>query len=170
MKITFVEAVKSGFLKFRVFKGTSSRPEYWYFALFTLLLTIVLGTIEAVIWPPVQTEDLMEALQQPTPLSNVASLVLLVPSLAVTSRRIRDAGWSGKWLLTLLLPVIPFVFGAVSAISYLESVASPSVEELVGLISYFFPAVLLALVVQIFLLVLCIRPTKSQEQGNKYAS
>jgi uncharacterized membrane protein YhaH (DUF805 family) len=134
MKITFVEAVKSGFLKFRVFKGTSSRPEYWYFVLFTLLLTIVLGTVEAVIWPPVQTEDLMEALQQPTPLSNVAALVLLVPSLAVTSRRIRDAGWSGKWLLTLLLPVIPFVFGAVSAISYLESVASPSVEQLVGLI------------------------------------
>jgi uncharacterized membrane protein YhaH (DUF805 family) len=170
MKITFVEAVKSGFLKFRVFKGTSSRPEYWYFVLFTLLLTIVLGTVEAVIWPPVQTEDLMEALQQPTPLSNVAALVLLVPSLAVTSRRIRDAGWSGKWLLTLLLPVIPFVFGAVSAISYLETVASPSVEELVGLISYFVPAVLLAIVVQIFLLVLCIRPTKSQEQGNKYAS
>jgi uncharacterized membrane protein YhaH (DUF805 family) len=80
MKITFVEAVKSGFLKFRVFKGTSSRPEYWYFVLFTLLLTIVLGTVEAVIWPPVQTEDLMEALQQPTPLSNVAALVLLVPS------------------------------------------------------------------------------------------
>jgi uncharacterized membrane protein YhaH (DUF805 family) len=170
MKITFVEAVKSGFLKFRVFKGTSSRPEYWYFVLFTLLLSIVLGTVEAIIWPPVQTEDLMEALQQPTPLSNVAALVLLVPSLAVTSRRIRDAGWSGKWLLTLLLPVIPFVFGAVGAISYLESVASPSVEELVGLISYFVPALLLAIVVQIFLLVLCIRPTKTQEQGNKYAS
>ena len=169
MKVTFADAVKSGFLKFRVFKGTSSRPEYWYFVLFSVLLSIVLGTVEALVWPPVQTEDVMEALQQPTPLSNVAALVLLVPSLAVTSRRIRDAGWSGKWLWALLLPVIPFVFGAVGTIKYLESVASPSIEDLVSLISYFVPAVLLVIVVQIFLLVLCLRPSKSKEAGNRYA-
>ena len=169
MKVTFADAVKSGFLKFRVFKGTSSRPEYWYFVLFSVLLSIVLGTVEALVWPPVQTEDVMEALQQPTPLSSVAALVLLVPSLAVTSRRIRDAGWSGKWLWALLLPVIPFFFGAVGTINYLESVASPSIEDLVSLISYFVPAVLLVIVVQIFLLVLCLRPSKSKEAGNRYA-
>jgi uncharacterized membrane protein YhaH (DUF805 family) len=169
MKVTFADAVKSGFLKFRVFKGTSSRPEYWYFVLFSVLLSIVLGTVEALVWPPAQTEDITEALQQPTPLSNVAALVLLVPSLAVTSRRIRDAGWSGKWLWALLLPVIPFVFGAVGTITYLESVASPSIEDLASLISYFVPAVLLAIVVQIFLLVLCLRPSKSKEAGNRYA-
>ena len=169
MKVTFADAVKSGFLKFRVFKGTSSRPEYWYFVLFSVLLSIVLGTVEGLVWPPIQTDDLMEALRQPTPLSNVAALVLLVPSLAVTCRRIRDAGWSGKWLWTLLLPVIPFVFGAVGTINYLESVASPSIEDLASLISYFVPAVLLAIMVQIFLLVLCIRPSKSKEAGNRYA-
>jgi uncharacterized membrane protein YhaH (DUF805 family) len=169
MKVTFADAVKSGFLKFRVFKGTSSRPEYWYFVLFSVLLSIVLGTVEALVWPPAQTEDIMEALQQPTPLSNVAALVLLVPSLAVTSRRIRDAGWSGKWLWALLLPVIPFVFGAVGTITYLESVASPSIEDLASLISYFVPAVLLVVMVQIFLLVLCLRPSKSKEAGNRYA-
>ena len=169
MKVTFADAVKSGFLKFRVFKGTSSRPEYWYFVLFSVLLSIVLGTVEALVWPPVQTDDLMEVLRQPTPLSNVAALVLLVPSLAVTCRRIRDAGWSGKWLWALLLPVIPFVFGAVGTINYLESVASPSIEDLASLISYFVPAVLLAIMVQIFLLVLCLRPSKSKEAGNRYA-
>ena len=169
MKVTFADAVKSGFLKFRVFKGTSSRPEYWYFVLFSVLLSIVLGTVEGLVWPPVQTDDLMEALRQPTPLSNVAALVLLVPSLAVTCRRIRDAGWSGKWLWALLLPVIPFVVGAVGTINYLESVASPSIEDLASLISYFVPAVLLAIMVQIFLLVLCLRPSKSKEAGNRYA-
>ena len=169
MKVTFADAVKSGFLKFRVFKGTSSRPEYWYFVLFSVLLSIVLGTVEGLVWPPIQTDDLMEALRQPTPLSNVAALVLLVPSLAVTCRRIRDAGWSGKWLWALLLPVIPFVVGAVGTINYLESVASPSIEDLASLISYFVPAVLLAIMVQIFLLVLCLRPSKSKEAGNRYA-
>ena len=169
MKVTFADAVKSGLLKFRVFKGTSSRPEYWYFVLLSVLLSIVLGTVEGLVWPPIQTDDLMEALRQPTPLSNVAALVLLVPSLAVTCRRIRDAGWSGKWLWALLLPVIPFVFGAVGTINYLESVASPSIEDLASLISYFVPAVLLAIMVQIFLLILCLRPSKSKEAGNRYA-
>ena len=169
MKVNFADAVKSGFLKFRVFKGTSSRPEYWYFVLFTLLLSIVLGTVEEFIWPPVQTEDLMEALQQPTPLSNVAALVLLVPSISLTARRMRDAGWSAKWLFLFFLPLAPFAFGVVGAISYLDSLPSVGLEELAGLVPYFLPAILIALAVQVFWLVLCLLPTKTNDQGNRYA-
>jgi uncharacterized membrane protein YhaH (DUF805 family) len=168
MKITFAGAVKSAFVNFARFRGVSTRPEYWYFVLFSVLLAIVLGTIESVIWPPVQSEDVLETLNQPTPLSNIAAIVLLLPSLSVTARRIRDAGWSGKWLWSLLLPVVPFVFGLVEAISYLDSVAVPNIEELVQFISYFVPAVFLALVVQLFLVVLCLRPSKSKEDGNRY--
>jgi uncharacterized membrane protein YhaH (DUF805 family) len=168
MKVTFAGAVKSAFVKFAQFRGVSTRPEYWYFVLFSVLMALVLGTIDSVIWPPVQTDDVLEALNQPTPFSNIFAIVLLVPSLAVTSRRIRDAGWSGKWLWSLLLPVVPFVFGIVEAISYLDSVAVPNIEELVQFISYFVPAVFLALVVQLFLLVLCLRPSKSKEDGNRY--
>ena len=169
MKVTFAGAVKSAFLNFAQFRGVSTRPEYWYFVLFSVLAALVLGTIDSVIWPPVQTEDVLESLNQPTPFSNIFAIVILVPSLAVTSRRIRDAGWSGKWLWTLLLPIIPFVFGVVGVISYLETVASPDLEVLVTLISYFVPAILLAFVVQIFLLVLCLRPSKSKEDGNRFA-
>jgi uncharacterized membrane protein YhaH (DUF805 family) len=168
MKVTFAGAVKSAFVNFARFRGVSTRPEYWYFVLFSVLLAIVLGTIESVIWPPVQSEDVLETLNQPTPLSNIAAIVLLLPSLSVTARRIRDAGWSGKWLWSLLLPVVPFVFGLVEAISYLDSVAVPNIEELVQFISYFVPAVFLALVVQLFLVVLCLRPSKSKEDGNRY--
>ena len=169
MKVTFAGAVKSAFLNFAQFRGVSTRPEYWYFVLFSVLMALVLGTIDSVIWPPVQTEDFLESLNQPTPFSNIFAIVILVPSLAVTSRRIRDAGWSGKWLWTLLLPIIPFVFGVVGVISYLETVVTPDLEVLVTLISYFVPAILLAFVVQIFLLVLCLRPSKSKEDGNRFA-
>ena len=169
MKVTFAGAVKSAFVNFARFRGVSTRPEYWYFVLFSVLLAIVLGTIESVIWPPVQSEDVLETLNQPTPLSNIAAIVLLLPSLSVTARRIRDAGWSGKWLWSLLLPVVPFVFGLVEAISYLDSVAVPNIEELAQFISYFVPALLVALMVQIFLLVLCLRPSRSKEDGNRYA-
>ena len=169
MKVTFAGAVKTALLNFAQFRGVSTRPEYWYFVLFTVLMALVLGTIDSVIWPPVQTEDVLEALNQPTPFSNIFAILIFVPSLAITSRRIRDAGWSGKWLWTLLLPLIPFIAGIVGVVSYLDSVVTPTIEDLVSLIAYLAPAVLLALVVQIFLLVLCLRPSKSKEDGNRYA-
>jgi uncharacterized membrane protein YhaH (DUF805 family) len=169
MKVTFAGAVKSALLNFAQFRGVSTRPEYWYFVLFTVLMALVLGTIDSVIWPPVQTEDVLEALNQPTPFSNIFAILIFVPSLAITSRRMRDAGWSGKWLWTLLLPLIPFIAGIVGVVSYLDSVVTPTIEDLVSLIAYLAPAVLLALVVQIFLLVLCLRPSKYKEDGNRYA-
>jgi uncharacterized membrane protein YhaH (DUF805 family) len=169
MKVTFAGAVKSAFVNFAKFRGVSTRPEYWYFVLFSVLMALVLGTIDSVIWPPVQTDDLLEALNQPTPFSSIFAIVLLVPSLSVTSRRIRDSGWSGKWLWSLLLPIVPFLLGAVTAIDYLENVATPTVDDFLTLGSYFLAVVLVALIVQIFLLVLCLRPSKSKEDGNRYA-
>ena len=169
MKVTFAGAVKSAFVNFAKFRGVSTRPEYWYFVLFSVLMALVLGTIDSAIWPPVQTDDVLEALNQPTPFSNIFAIILLIPSLAVTSRRIRDAGWSGKWLLTLLLPLVPFIYGVVGFISYLDTVVTPDIEVLVTLVSYFVPALLLAFAVQVFLLVLCLKRSKSKEDGNRYA-
>ncbi len=169
MKVTFAGAVKSALVHFAKFRGVSTRPEYWYFVLFSFLVSLVLGTIDSVIWPPVQTDDVLEALNQPTPFSNILAIVLFLPSLAITSRRIRDAGWSGKWLWSLLLPIVPFLFGAVSAVGYLESVVTLTIEDFVNIGLYFVPSLLVALVVQVFLLVLCLRPSKSKEDGNRYA-
>ena len=169
MKVTFAGAVKSAFVNFAQFRGVSTRAQYWYFVLFTVLMALVLGTIDSIFWPPVATDDVLVALNQPTPFSNVFAIVLLVPSLAITSRRIRDAGWSGKWLFALLLPLIPFLFGVVGFISYLDTVVTPDIEVLVTLVSYFVPALLLAFAVQVFLLVLCLKRSKSKEDGNRYA-
>ena len=169
MNVTFAGAVKSAFVNFAQFRGLSSRAEYWYFVLFSVLAALVLGTIDSVIWPPVQTDDVLEALSQPTPFSNIFAIILLVPSLAVTSRRIRDAGWSGKWLWSLLFPIVPFLFGAFGAIEYLVSVVTPTTEDFFAIGAYFLPALLVAIMVQIFLLVLCLRPSKSKEDGNRFA-
>jgi uncharacterized membrane protein YhaH (DUF805 family) len=169
MKVTFAGAVKSAFVNFALFRGLSTRAEYWYFVLFSVLAALVLGTIDSVIWPPVQTDDVLEALNQPTPFSNIFAIILLVPSLAVTSRRIRDAGWSGKWLWSLLLPIVPFLFGAFGAFEYLVNVVNPTTEDFFTIGAYFLPALLVALMVQVFLLVLCLRPSKSKEDGNRYA-
>jgi uncharacterized membrane protein YhaH (DUF805 family) len=169
MKVTFAGAVKSALVNFAKFRGTSTRPEYWYFVLFSVLVALVLGTIDSVIWPPVETEDLLEALNQPTPFSNIFAILLLVPSLAVTSRRIRDAGWSGKWLWTLLVPLLFLVFAVVEAVSYLEFVSELTAEDGLALAGLLLPVLVTAFLVQIFLLVLCLLPSKSKEAGNRYA-
>jgi uncharacterized membrane protein YhaH (DUF805 family) len=169
MKITFVDAVKSAFVNFRKFKGTASRREYWFYILATVLIGIVLSTIESMIWPPIQTDDLIEAINQPTPLTSIAGLLLLIPTLAVTSRRIQDSGWSGKWLFLYLLPIVPLLMGIIGGVGYLQSTSAPEIEILATSVAYFVPTLLIAFGVQVFLLILCLLPSKSREQGNKYA-
>lgn len=169
MKMTFVDSVKSVFVKFKKFKGTATRREYWFFVLFTVLLGIVLSTVESIIWPPVETGDLIEAINQPTPLTSIAGLILLIPTLAVTSRRIQDSGWSGKWLFLYLLPIVPLVMGILGVVGYLNSTSAPEIEVLATSVAYFVPTLLIAFAVQVFILVLCLLPSKSREQGNKYA-
>ena len=169
MKITFVDAVKSAFVNFRKFKGTASRREYWFYILATVLIGIVLSTIESIIWPPIETDDLIEAINQPTPLTSIAGLLLLIPTLAVTSRRIQDSGWSGKWLFLYLLPIVPLLMGIIGVVGYLQSTSAPEIEILATSVAYFVPTLLIAFGVQVFLLILCLLPSKSREQGNKYA-
>jgi len=170
MKITFVDAVKSAFVNFRKFRGTAPRREYWFFVLATVLIGIVLSTIESIIWPPIETGDLIEAINQPTPLTSIAGLLLLIPTLAVTSRRIQDSGWSGKWLFLYLLPIVPLLMGIIGVVGYLQSTSAPEIEVLATSVAYFVPTLLIAFGVQVFLLILCLLPSKSREQGNKYAS
>jgi uncharacterized membrane protein YhaH (DUF805 family) len=169
MKLSFIDAVKNVFVNWRKFKGNASRREYWFFVLFTILLGIVLSTIESVIWPPAPAADVIDAINQPTPLSSIAALTLLIPTLSVTSRRLQDAGWSGKWLFLYLLPLVPLAMGTIGVLTYLESVAIPTVEDLAVSVAYFVPTLLSAFAIQVFLLVLCLLPTKPKEAGNRYA-
>jgi uncharacterized membrane protein YhaH (DUF805 family) len=168
-KVSFVESVKSVFINWNKFKGVATRREYWFFVLFTILIGIVFSTIESVIWPPVETPDLIDAINQPTPITSVMALVLLIPTLSVTSRRLQDAGWSGKWLFLYLAPLATLVLGIFGVISYLESAVVPEVEALAVSVAYFVPTLLMAFAIQVFLLVLCLLPSKPKEAGNKYA-
>jgi hypothetical protein len=45
----------------------------------------------------------------------------------------------------------------------------PEVEAAAAFIAFFVPALILAFGIQVFLLILCLLPSKSREQGNKYA-
>jgi uncharacterized membrane protein YhaH (DUF805 family) len=92
----FVGAIKAGFKKYAVFTGTASRSEYWYWVLFTFLVNIVVSALDAT-----------------GTLQLIFSLGTLLPSLAVTVRRLRDAGFSWLWILLPLPAFAVFMYGLI---------------------------------------------------------
>ena len=83
----FISAVKSGFRHYVTFKGRAPRSEFWYWTLFGLLLTIAGGIADNAL------------LDDPSPglFGPLISLVLFLPGLAVSIRRLHDIDYSGWW-------------------------------------------------------------------------
>ncbi len=90
--------------KYAVFSGRARRKEYWYFFLFNMIISFVLGLIGN--WVGIHTV-----------LSGLYSLAVLLPSLGVSIRRLHDTGRNGWWLLIGLIPLI----GAIILLIYMVS-------------------------------------------------
>ncbi len=78
------------------FEGRDTRPQYWYFYLFSLIVAIILGIIEKII--------------NTNALGYIYALVVLIPSIAIAARRLHDIGKSGWWLLIALIPIIGWIW------------------------------------------------------------
>ena len=91
----YLEALK----KYAVFSGRSRRKEYWYFVLFNIIVSIVLGWIDALL-------GTRGSYAGAGLLSGIYGLAILIPSLAVTVRRLHDIDRSGWWILIALVRLI----------------------------------------------------------------
>ena len=98
----FLDTVKSRYAKF---DGRATRSEYWYFALFTFLITFMLALVDAFVINPMLGMTPEQAAEGGI-LQMVISLALLIPSIAVAIRRLHDIGKSGWWLLLSLIPIL----------------------------------------------------------------
>ena len=96
--MTFSEAMSSGFRNYVGFSGRAARSEFWYWILFTVLVSIVTSIIDF----GVLSSDVM-------PLSSIWSLVTFLPSLAMGVRRLHDTDRSGWWWLISLIPLIGII-------------------------------------------------------------
>jgi len=95
--MNFGQSIETVFRKYAEFHGRASRPEFWWFILFTALVSSVLSAMN--VWTPWGT------IQIGSSLAGAWSVAVLVPTLAVTVRRLRDAGRSWAELFWLLLPI-----------------------------------------------------------------
>ena len=85
------EAVTTCFKKYADVSGRATRSEFWWFALAQLLILMAASMIGDTV-------------------AGLATLALLLPSVAVAARRLHDTGRSAWWLLINLVPLLSLIF------------------------------------------------------------
>ncbi|KPP87446.1 MAG: putative membrane protein [Rhodobacteraceae bacterium HLUCCO07] len=83
------------------FSGRASRPEYWWFALFVFLGTLVFGVLDALVFGTSGGPG--QHAGETRIFAPLFQLATFLPFLAVGWRRMHDSGRPGWWLL---LPVL----------------------------------------------------------------
>ena len=81
--MNFGQAISLCLSKYATFAGRASRPEFWWFFLFQILISLAASMLGDVV-------------------AGLVSLGLLLPALAVGTRRLHDIGKSGWWQLIML--------------------------------------------------------------------
>lgn len=97
--MTFPQSITTVFRKYAEFGGVASRPEFWWWVLFTALVNAALSTLT--VWRPTE----IGLVQIGPSLTGLWSVAVLIPTLAVAVRRLRAAGYSWGHLFWLLLPI-----------------------------------------------------------------
>lgn len=98
---TFGEAIGSCFRKYAVFSGRACRAEFWWWVLFCWLVLFlgVAGLVKGL-------EENDEIKMIMGFIGMISMLIFLLPTLAVTVRRLHDTGRSGGFYFISLIPVI----------------------------------------------------------------
>ncbi|MGX9460214.1 DUF805 domain-containing protein [Shewanella sp. A14] len=81
------------------FSGRARRKEYWMFGLISAVISIILTLVDMGV-------GLYSDIYGAGLLSSVYSMAILIPSLAVSVRRLHDSDHSGWWLLLVLIPIL----------------------------------------------------------------
>ncbi len=85
----FLDAIKN---KYAQFDGRAQREEYWMYFLFYIISYIVVAFVSYILHMPF--------------LVVIFILAILMPSIAITTRRLHDINRSGWWQLLGLIPII----------------------------------------------------------------
>jgi len=94
--VNFQQAVQSGLENYAKFDGRSGLSAFWFWVLFEFVVVVVASIVGGIIG--LGFLDLL------------ASLALLVPSVAVGARRLHDTGKSGWYQLAGIIPLVGWIY------------------------------------------------------------
>ncbi len=136
--------------KYFVFSGRARRKEFWFFVLFSTIISILLSVVDVMV-------GTYNTFSGTGLLSQLYSLAVFIPYIAVTVRRLHDINKSGWWIMMPLgVIIIVGIFAAIVIPSMGEN-ASPVVGVFIGLVS------LASMITMLVFLV-----TDSDQGPNKY--
>ncbi len=109
--MSFGEAVKTCFSKYATFAGRARRSEFWWFYLFTLIVSLVAYIIDRLIgwnvssnmWTVNGQTYEVSSYTNPGWIQLIASLALIIPMISVSVRRLHDRDATGWWWWLQLL-------------------------------------------------------------------
>ncbi len=84
--------------KYATFSGRAARSEFWWFALFSFGMSIILNIVDAALFSSLTGGVGLLGL--------IWMLAVIVPSIAVGVRRLHDVDKSGWWYLLIFVPLI----------------------------------------------------------------
>ncbi len=114
--MTFKESVNKCFSKYVTFSGRAQRSEYWWWALFIFLGSLLFSVIDGAIFGFGEFDGGV--------LAPLFSFATFLPSLAVAARRLHDRDMSAWFLLLLLIPLLGVL--ALLIIFVLEGTRGPN--------------------------------------------
>ena len=92
----FIDVIKNHYVDF---SGKATRTQFWMFVLWNIIISFVLGLICGIFLKGGAANTI----------ATIYGLALLLPSLAISARRLKDAGFT-PWLLLLgLIPGIGWI-------------------------------------------------------------
>ncbi len=184
----FGEAIKNGFQNYANFRGVASRSEFWYWTLFSVIVSFGTSIVDNAIGLALGSPDFVL-------FNTVATLALLLPGVAVAVRRFHDAGFSAWWysipqvatllsLIWFMVALFTFVFENMSSLldpvaleSWLVSISDPNSTAAADfaymlVASSVLPSFLVLLLVGfatfVFNIIIYVLPSRSVEAGNRH--
>ena len=90
-----MEFFMDGLRKYADFEGRANRQQFWMYVLIYMAIYLAIGAVGYVLGTGL--------------LTSLFSIVMLLPSISITCRRLHDTGRSGWWQLIGLVPVIGLI-------------------------------------------------------------
>lgn len=98
MRVNFLDSIRTVLSKYAEFDGRATRPEFWWWMLFSVLVTAALNVFSVI---PIG----IDGSSLGSILTGLWTIATLLPTLAVGVRRLRDADYAWQNIFWILLPI-----------------------------------------------------------------